>query len=127
MSERAAYAYATIRIVPSLERGEAINAGVLLYCRPRRFLAARVVLDRNRLLALFPALDLAAVERQLTTIVQIAAGDPAGGALALLPPNERFGSLAAPASTVVQPGPVHGGFTNDPESTLDRLINILVR
>lgn len=127
MSERAAYAYATIRIVPSQERGEAINAGVLLYCRPHRYLAARVLLDPDRLLALFPALDLAALERQLVTIVQIAAGDPAGGALALLPPSERFGSLAAPASTVVQPGPVHGGFTHDPETTLNRLFERLVR
>jgi hypothetical protein len=39
----------------------------------------------------------------------------------------RFGFLRAPRSTVVQPGPVHGGLTDDPAAELQRLLDILVR
>ena len=39
------YQYALWRLVPDLERGETLNAGVLLYCRRARFLEARVHVD----------------------------------------------------------------------------------
>ena len=121
------FAYAVIRVVPRVERGECVNVGVVLFCRPRRFLDARLELDRHRLLALAPDLDLAAVERQLELIARVCAGDPAAGPIAALPPAERFGWLVAPASTVVQPGPVHAGLTDDPVATLDHLFATMVR
>jgi hypothetical protein len=123
--ERAPFAYATIRVVPRVEREEFVNVGVVLYSRPRRFLGARARLDGDRLRALWPELDLEAVARQLTVMQHVAAGDPAGGAVALLPDAERFGWLTAPGSTVVQPGPVHAGLTHDPEATLDELFRDL--
>ncbi|MBA3416269.1 MAG: DUF3037 domain-containing protein [Chloroflexia bacterium] len=124
--ERAAYAYAVIRLVPRVERGECLNVGVVLFCRARHFLGARTVRDEARLRAFAPGLDLEGVKRHLEEIERVAAGDPAGSSLARLPATERFGWLVAPASTVIQPGPVHGGASADPAATLADLFAKLV-
>jgi len=124
--ERAPFAYATIRVVPRVEREEFVNVGVVLFSRPRKFLGVEARLDGDRLRALWPELDLAAVERQLDVIRMVVAGDPAGGAIALLPAAERFGWLSAPASTILQPGPVHAGLADDPEAALHDLFVDLV-
>jgi hypothetical protein len=120
------FAYTIIRVMPRVERQEFINAGVVLYSRPRRFLGARTAVDPARWLSLWPMLDLAAVERQLEIVCLVARGDPAGGPIALLPPAERFGWLSAPASTVVQPGPVHSGIAINPEIALSELFDRFV-
>lgn len=122
----APFAYAPIRVVPRVERGECINVGVVLYSRPRRFLGVRTGFDPQRLLALWPSLDVDAVQRHLDILCLVSNGDAAGGPIALLPPFERFGWLTAPASTIVQPGPVHSGLTLDPAQALERLYRDLV-
>lgn len=124
------FAYAILRVVPDLARGEALNAGVVLFCRRRGFLAAAIELDRDRLRALGgpEPIDVDAVERHLAVLQAVAAGDDAGGPLARLPQSERFGWLTAPSSTVVQPSPVHAGLCRgDPQDELDRLVARLVR
>jgi hypothetical protein len=121
------FQYAIVRVVPRVERGECVNVGVVLFCRPRRFLAARLALDEARLLALAPDVDLAAVRGHLDALARIAAGDAAAGAIAALPASERFHWLVAPSSTVIQCSPVHTGLTDDPERELDRLVAQLVR
>ena len=120
------FAYAILRVVPRVERGEQLNAGVVLFCRRRRFLAARVDLDERRLAALAPDLDPRTVRAHLDALARIAAGDPAGGAVAALEPSERFGWLVAPSSTIIQPSPVHTGLCSDPQTMLDRLFDELV-
>jgi hypothetical protein len=117
----APFAYAVIRIVPRVEREEFVNAGVVLFSRPRRYLGIRVGVDDERLRALWPDLDLDALRRQFDVLRLVAAGDPAGGAIAQLSQAERFGWLSAPASTIVQPGPVHAGLAVDPEAALGEL------
>jgi hypothetical protein len=121
------FEYAVLRVVPRVERGECVNVGVVLFCRARRFLDVRLEPDEARLLALAPDLDLPAVHRHLELIRLVCAGDPAAGPLALLPQHERFGWLVAPASTVVQPGPVHTALGADPAAALDRLLATMVR
>jgi DUF3037 family protein len=123
---REPFQYAALRIVPRVERGEAVNAGVVLFCRPLRFLGARTGLDEALLAALAPDCDPAAVRAALALLERIAAGDPAGGPIAGLPASERFHWLVAPASTIVQPGPVHTGLTDDPAGELARLFAQLV-
>jgi hypothetical protein len=125
-ADRAPFQYAAIRIVPRVERGELVNAGVVLFCRPRQFLAARTHLDEKLLAALSPKCDPADVRPHLDNIERIANGDPAGGPIAQLPPSERFHWLVAPSSTIVQPGPVHTGLTGDPQGELERLFTQLV-
>jgi hypothetical protein len=120
------FAYAVLRVVPRVERGERFNAGVVLFCRRRGFLAARVELDERRLAALAPDADGAAVRSHLEALARIAAGDPAGGSVAALEPSERFGWLVAPSSTVIQPSPAHTGLCDDPGAMLDRLFAELV-
>jgi len=121
------FAYAILRVVPRVERGEQLNAGVVLFCRRRRFLAARVDLDERRLAALAPDLDPRTVRAHLDALARIAAGDPAGGAVAALEPSERFGWLVAPSSTIIQPSAVHTGLCADPAAELEKLYESLVR
>ncbi|MFL5800143.1 MAG: DUF3037 domain-containing protein [Roseiflexaceae bacterium] len=126
MLAREVFEYAIIRIVPRVEREEFINAGVVLFCRTRQFLDARIALDTQRLAALAPHLDVAAVQEQLGHIPLVCMGGAAAGPIGLLPQAERFRWLVAPRSTVVQPSPVHAGLCDDPRAELDRLVATMV-
>jgi DUF3037 family protein len=121
------YDYAIVRVVPRVERGEQINVGVILSCVDADFLEARIELDRTRLLALDPALDLDVVERGLAMIPAVCAGGPDAGPIGQLTPRERFRWLVSPRSTVIQMSPVHTGRTHDPAAALDRLVATMVR
>ena len=122
----APFAYALLRVVPQIERGERLNVGVVVYCRQRDFLDLRTQLDERRLTAIAPDLELTELRASLEALRAVVCGEPAGGALAALPPSERFGWFVAPASTILQPSEVHTGLTRDPRSTLDRLFEALV-
>ena len=102
---RSPFAYAVLRVVPRIERGERFNAGVVLFCRQRGFLGAKVDLE---------------------ALANVAAGAPDAGAIAALPPSERFGWLVAPSSTIIQPSEVHTGLTGDPQATLEALFAEMV-
>jgi len=119
-----AFEYAVLRVAPRVDRGELVNAGVVLYCRTLRFLDCRIELDQARrrvLLALEPDLDLDAVLRHLAVIEQIVRGDPEGGPIAALAAPERFRWVVSPSSTVIQPSEVHSGVTTDPAVSLEHL------
>ena len=120
------FEYAVLRVVPRVERGEFINAGVVIYCQAERFLGARVHVDSSRLKVLDPDADLKAVLAHLEAVRSICAGDPRVGSVGRLPLGERFGWVVAPRSTVVQPSPVHTGLTDDPEAELERLLRRMV-
>jgi hypothetical protein len=127
--ERAAtkpFAYALLRVVPRVERGERLNVGVVLYSRQHDFLGLRTHVDPARLAALDPELDPAPVRERLEALRSTVSGEPEGGALAALPPSERFGWLVAPSSTIIQASEVHTGLTDDPAATLERLFTTLV-
>src|SRR5690348_1288305 len=124
--ERHGFEYAVLRVVPRVDRGEMINAGVLLYCRPLRFLAARFALDAERVLALDPAADIEGIERALAAVAAVCDQQPAAGSAGQQEIGRRFRWLTAPRSTVVQPGPVHTGLTADPEAEAERLLASLV-
>jgi Protein of unknown function (DUF3037) len=123
---REPFQYAVVRVVPHVERGECLNAGVVLFCRPLGFLGARVALDERALAALAPDCEAAVVREQLDAVAAVAAGDAAGGPVAGMPVSERFHWLVAPASTIVQPSAVHTGLTADPAAELERLFAALV-
>ena len=120
------FQYAIVRVIPDVERGECLNAGVILLCRPRRFLAARVGLDDAKLRALAPDTDPATIVPHLAAIERIAAGDPSAGPMARLGQGERFHWLVAPSSTVIQPSEVHTGLCDDPAAELAHLFERLV-
>jgi len=124
------FEYAAVRVVPRIERGEMINAGVLLYCRGLDFLGVRVHLDDARLRALDPAADAAGIARVLDALATVCADGPEQARLAGPAGEEdrgrRFRRLTAPRSTMVQAGPVHTGLTANPEAELARLLVELV-
>lgn len=120
------FQYALVRVVPRVDRGECLNAGVVLFARTERFLAARVALDTARLAALHPGADPDGLTRHLDARARVAAGDPAAGPIARLSQSERFNWLVAPSSTAIQPSPVHTGLCTDPAATLDELFESLV-
>ncbi len=127
MPARSSFDYAVVRVVPRVERGEFLNAGIILFCRVRRFLGARIGLDERRLQLLYPDLDAAALRDNLDAIPLICAGGKGAGPIGQLPQAERFHWLVAPRSAVVQTSPVHSGLCTDPETMLDHLIDALVR
>jgi hypothetical protein len=120
------FTYLILRVVPSVERGERLNVGVVLFCRQRSFLGARVELDSQRLAALAPSAAVRELREHLAALVRVAEGAPDAGPIAALPASDRFGWLAAPSSTIVQASEVHTGLSRDPEATLDALFDRLV-
>jgi len=125
--ERCSFDYAIVRVVPRVERGEFLNAGVILFCSTEAFLGARVELDRDRLAALSPAADPVLIESHLAVIPQICRGGADAGPIGELPQRARFHWLVAPRSTVIQVSPVHVGVGSDLPAALDGLFEKLVR
>lgn len=126
MSKAVPFQYAVIRIVPHEARGEFINAGVILYCAAPRFLQARLAFDPKRLAALSSRTEIEHVRQHLAAIPKICAGGQDAGALGELSVAERFRWLTAPRNTIIQTSPVHSGLTENPEATLDHLLETLV-
>lgn len=127
MSERDVFEYALLRVVPRVERGECFNAGMVVYCRAKPFVAARTHLDEAKLRALDPTADVTGVRAALHAVECVCRGGDDAGQAARDDAGRRFRWLIAPRSTVVQPGPVHTGLTADPESELERLLDLLAR
>lgn len=123
---RNTFQYAIVRVLPRVERGECLNVGVILLCRARRYLGARIALDEQRLAAFAPDLDPATIRPHLDAIERIAVGDRAAGPIARLGQAERFHWLVAPASTIIQTSEVHSGLCHDPATELDHLVATLV-
>jgi len=125
--ELCSFDYSVVRVVPRVDRGEFVNAGVILFCSTRAFLDARIELNRARLIALAPELDLAAVESHLDVIPRVCRGGSEAGPIGELPQRARFHWLVAPRSTVIQMSPVHSGVHRDLEAALESLMVKLVR
>lgn len=120
------FQYVVLRCVPRVDREEFVNVGVVLYCQQADFLEARCHVEPERLTVLDPGLDVEAVRSALAAVEAVCRGEDSAGAAGRTPLGTRFGFLSAPRSTVVQPGPIHGGVTTDPARQLDHLLERLV-
>lgn len=127
MPAPSSFDYAVLRVVPRVDREEFVNAGVVLFCLEHDYLGARVELDRDRVRALFPDVELATVEEHLLAVPRICAGGEGSGPIGRLSKRERFHWLVAPRSTVIQVSPVHVGLCEDPERALEHLMDRMVR
>jgi hypothetical protein len=123
---RSPFAYAVVRVVPDIEREEFLNAGLILFCRPRQYLRAMTALDGEALGAVHPDSDAAAIREQLRFVEAVAAGTLDVAPFASMSQSERFHWLTTPRSTLVQPGPLHAGISDDPDATFDHLFTVLV-
>ena len=121
------YDYSIIRVVPRVDRGEQINAGVILSCADVDFLDAAIELDTQAVLAVDPTADLDAIRTNLDAIPLMCRGGAELGPIGELPARGRFRWLVSPRSTIIQPSPVHTGRTSDPVACLQHLMDRLVR
>ena len=121
-----AYQYVTLRCVPRVDREEFVNVGVVLYCHATDYLGAAWHVDDDRLAALAGGVEAATLREALAFVDAVCAGTDRAGSAGRAPTSQRFGFLKAPRSTVLQPGPVHGGLTTDPGRQLEHLLHHLV-
>ena len=121
MPTPASFDYAILRVVPRVERQEFINAGVVVFCLERRYLAARIHLDEVRMKALWPEVDVELAREHLKAVPRICDGDSSAGPIARLSQRERFHWIISPRSTIIQPSPVHTGVCDGTDGLLDRL------
>lgn len=126
MSERTVYEYAIVRVVPQVDREEFVNVGVALYCKKQKFADVRIHVDKQKLQAIDPTIDLELIERHLDSFRRICIGAQDGGSIALLEQAERFRWLTAKRSTLVQCSVVHPGLCISAEDTLAELFEKLV-
>lgn len=126
MQEKYLFEYAVIRLVPRVEREEFLNVGLILYCPGQKFLKAKYWLDKERLKAFSPSIEISEIEDGLNAFCQISLGNKEGGPIAKLDPASRFRWLTATRSTVLQTSKVHPGFCDDADETLDRLYEEMV-
>lgn len=127
MPDPCTYDYAVVRVVPHVDRGEFVNAGVIVCCSARGFLQARIELDETRLKALDPSLDLEPIRTALAAIPTVCAGGEAAGAMGRLSARARFDWLVAPRSAAIQTSAVHSGRCADIDAALDGLMARMVR
>lgn len=127
MRELRTYDYAIVRVVPRVDRGEFVNAGIILSCNVERILKARIELDEVALLALDADVDLEMVHEALATIPRICLGGPSAGPIGRLSARERFHWLVSPKSTIVQTSPVHTGQCQDADDALEHLMDRMIR
>lgn len=121
------YDYAIVRVVPRVEREEFVNVGAIVSCATRRFLAARIELNEQRLIAIDATLDVEIVRNHLAAIPIICSGGEQSGPIGQLPQRERFHWLVAPRSTIIQTSRVHTGFCKNLATVLDHLLEVKVR
>lgn len=122
MPELKSFDYAIVRVVPRVERGEYLNVGVIVFSRAGGFFDARMKLDRERLAALDPEIDVEEVESHLAMMLDVVRGGRDSGPIGQLSPSERFNWLVSPRSTVIQTSPVHSGLCHDAKRTLDHVL-----
>lgn len=121
------YQYVVLRFVPRVDRGECLNVGVVLHSQSAGVLRCAWHVDDARILAVAPGADLEALADALDAVGSMCASGPSTADAALTTQGKRFGWLSAPRSTVLQPGPVHGGSCADPDAEVEHLLDALVR
>ena len=126
MQDKHLFEYAVIRLVPSVEREEFLNVGVILYCQDENFLRISFDLNEERLSAFACDLAVDEIKEHLLAFEKISGGGEDSGAIGRLPIGARFRWLTAPRSTIVQTSAVHTGLCLDVNETLGQLLTKMV-
>jgi hypothetical protein len=116
--DKTSFDYAILRVVPRVEREEFVNAGVILFCLARNYLAARVLVDEARLRALWSDIDVELVRERLAAFPRLCEGTADASPIAHLSKRQRFHWLVSPKSTIIQVSPVHSGLCTSPDQAL---------
>ncbi len=123
MQDSVTYEYATIRVVPRVEREEFINVGVILFSKRKKFLSMKYHIDDMRLKAFSNEIDLDSIADYLAAWELICHGGTNGGKIGQLDIPSRFRWLTASRSTIIQSSKIHPGLCVDPEKVLEELFN----
>ncbi|MDP2388137.1 MAG: DUF3037 domain-containing protein [Bacteroidota bacterium] len=126
MPEQHLYEYATIRVLPVVEREEFLNVGIILFCKKAKFIKVHFNLDEIKLLSFSKELDVDQIKSNLHSFEKIAMGTEKCGPIALMDVPERFRWLTAVRSSAIQTSRPHPGMCNDLEQTAKRLFEELV-
>ena len=126
MQQKHQYEYATVRVVPVVEREEFVNAGVILFCKKDKFIRMKYRLREDKILSFFPDADLEEILKNLEAFRIIADGEKEGGPIASMDPAERFRWLSAVRSASIQTSKPHIGLSDDLEKTFKTLFDEMV-
>jgi hypothetical protein len=121
------FEYATVRIVPLVEREEFVNAGVILFCKQQKFLKMKIDVNESKLRPLRSTIDVQHIKEQLSAFDKICNGTPDSGEIGSLPQAERFRWLTGSRSTIIQFSKVHPGLCDNAAAKLDELFDTMVR
>ena len=126
MQQKHLYEYAIVRVVPSVEREEFVNAGVILFCKKEKFIQMLYKIHKERILALQSAADIDEIGKNLEAFRKIASGEKDGGPIACLDEAERFRWLTAVRSASIQTSRPHPGVSDDLPATINLLFTEMV-
>lgn len=121
MQEKHLYEYAVIRVVPRVDREEFINAGIVVFCKRKRFIRVLFTVDEAKITMLTPDADIDQIRRNLESFQKIGEGAIDGGPIARLEVPERFRWLTAVRSSVIQTSRPHPGLCDDLEFRAQKL------
>lgn len=120
------YEYALVRYMPSEERGEFVNIGLVMMCKRRRWIRMATQLPLARLGVMECGHTAEEIDRQLEGLRRVAALRVEGGPFADMPVEERFRWITAAKSACIRTSRPHPGLTADLDATFDRLFAALV-
>ncbi|MDE6371250.1 MAG: DUF3037 domain-containing protein [Duncaniella sp.] len=121
-TEKNLYEWATLRIVPRIERDEFVNVGVIMMCKKRRWIRTGILIRPGLMEIFAPHLSQDELNRQLDAFEAVARGDKKAGPIASLEAEERFRWLTAVKSTWLQTSRPHPGMTDDLDGTFDTIM-----
>jgi len=126
MPEKHLFEYAVIRLVPRVERGEYINVGVVLYCKPLRFLDFKYEVNKEKLASISPETDFKEACHHLESFKKICQSSSDSGLIGLQDMPSRFRWLIAKRSTIIQASEVHPGYCLNAEEKINEIFVTMV-
>lgn len=120
------YEYAVIRFVPRVEREEFINVGIILFSKRAKYIKARYQVDERKIRLFSSELDMDSLYASLKVFDPICSGAKEAGPIAAMDIPERFRWLTAVRSSSIQTSRPHPGFSDDLDTTFEKLFSELV-
>lgn len=126
MQEKHLYEYAVIRVFPRVERQVFVNVGVILFSKRTNYIRMKYLLNMDVLQQHDTELSWELLSKTLTSFESICNGDDNGCIISSFPIDERFRWLTATRSTCLQTSISQNGFSDDLDSTLEKLFTEFV-
>jgi len=126
MPDKVTYEYSVIRVVPKVEREEFLNVGVVVFSKPKKYLALKYQFHEKRFQAFSNEVEGEVIREHLQAWERVAKGGAEAGPIGEQDMAYRFRWLTAPKSTILQCSRPHPGLCADPEQVLEDLFKLYV-